>query len=462
MNEDVNQTFTEINRTLGNIRDSLGSDSVNSNYRNLGAASNTSESMDQLNSTLSRTLADRAGQLSSGFDDRTIMETFADRRRLAQEGGGAERDLIQSRSQDNIQDQLSANARSFVDAVEGRTGFATKTAAVRYLEDSGAKRIRDLEKQRDSMLLESKVMEASRLDNLIAQEQEAITKGREAWLNEVLSLGRETRAIAQEERDALSFETPEEARERDFAIAERQAVSESVRNLALSAPEANILPTDSFEDAVAKYRNSTTYQNNQRLGELEISQAEANIAQTRASTANIYDTMADRTLRREASEVGEDGSLDSEGARYEAEKALRTLGAVENIRGRVSNTTVGPAGVAQANIPGTPAYDMKAWIETLRANISFGELTAMRNASKTGGALGNVSNAEMRLLGASLGALDQGMSPTEFRKALDTIESSLRRWNNALLEYSETGATGTGSTGSIQSTGSGNMFDGVF
>lgn len=51
----------------------------------------------------------------------------------------------------------------------------------------------------------------------------------------------------------------------------------------------------------------------------------------------------------------------------------------------------------------------------------------MRAASKTGGALGQVSDREGQLLQSSLGALDQGQSPKAFREQLDKIEESLRR-----------------------------------
>jgi len=57
-------------------------------------------------------------------------------------------------------------------------------------------------------------------------------------------------------------------------------------------------------------------------------------------------------------------------------------------------------------IPGTKSKDIKVNLQNLFAKISFDRLTRMRNESKTGGALGNVSNFEIGLLQNSLKALD--------------------------------------------------------
>jgi hypothetical protein len=51
----------------------------------------------------------------------------------------------------------------------------------------------------------------------------------------------------------------------------------------------------------------------------------------------------------------------------------------------------------------------------------------MRAASKTGGALGQVSDREGALLQSSLGALDIGQSPTQFKAQLKKIKDSITR-----------------------------------
>ena len=74
-----------------------------------------------------------------------------------------------------------------------------------------------------------------------------------------------------------------------------------------------------------------------------------------------------------------------------------------------------------ATIPGTDAANFKAGLETLKSQVAFGVLQNMRNNSKTGGALGQVSDKEGQLLQANLAALDRAQSPEAFRAALGRI-----------------------------------------
>lgn len=74
-----------------------------------------------------------------------------------------------------------------------------------------------------------------------------------------------------------------------------------------------------------------------------------------------------------------------------------------------------------ATIPGTDAANFKARLDTLKSQVAFGVLQEMRNNSKTGGALGQVSDKEGILLQNNLAALDRAQSPEEFRAALERI-----------------------------------------
>lgn len=73
------------------------------------------------------------------------------------------------------------------------------------------------------------------------------------------------------------------------------------------------------------------------------------------------------------------------------------------------------------NAPGGKAANVQAQLNTLKSQVAFGVLQAMRDASKTGGALGAVSDAEGRRLENNLAALDQAQDVTAFRKAMDDI-----------------------------------------
>ncbi len=74
-----------------------------------------------------------------------------------------------------------------------------------------------------------------------------------------------------------------------------------------------------------------------------------------------------------------------------------------------------------ATIPGTDVANFKAGLETLKSQAGLSVLQNMRNNSKTGGALGQVSDFENRLLQANLGSLNAAQSEDEFKAALDKI-----------------------------------------
>ena len=115
---------------------------------------------------------------------------------------------------------------------------------------------------------------------------------------------------------------------------------------------------------------------------------------------------------------------------YSTERQARTLDAAKNLKNKVSGWTTG-AGSMLSGLPATDARNFKAELQTLKANIAFNELAQMRAASKTGGALGAVSDKESALLESVLGALDQAQSPQQFSAQLDQIIGSLERFNAA-------------------------------
>ena len=73
------------------------------------------------------------------------------------------------------------------------------------------------------------------------------------------------------------------------------------------------------------------------------------------------------------------------------------------------------------NLRGSDASNAQADLDSLKAMVSFGVLKDMRNTSKTGGALGNVSDAEGKRLEAALGSLANAQSVDQFKKRLQQI-----------------------------------------
>ena len=82
-------------------------------------------------------------------------------------------------------------------------------------------------------------------------------------------------------------------------------------------------------------------------------------------------------------------------------------------------------------LPTTDARQLKGRVETLQSALAFDRLQQMRDESKTGGALGNVSNVELGLLGANLAALDPASG--DFAQQLQKVEIHYTNFKNALL-----------------------------
>lgn len=73
------------------------------------------------------------------------------------------------------------------------------------------------------------------------------------------------------------------------------------------------------------------------------------------------------------------------------------------------------------NMPGGEAANAQAKLNTLKSQIGFGVLQEMRNNSRTGGALGSVSDAEGKRLEANLAALENSQSEEQMKESLQKI-----------------------------------------
>ena len=86
-----------------------------------------------------------------------------------------------------------------------------------------------------------------------------------------------------------------------------------------------------------------------------------------------------------------------------------------------SPMTTGVGGAITQSIPGTPAFNVNALLDTVRANAGFDRLQAMRDASPTGGALGQVSNIELNLLQSAIGNLALAQSEDQLIENLQRV-----------------------------------------
>ena len=92
--------------------------------------------------------------------------------------------------------------------------------------------------------------------------------------------------------------------------------------------------------------------------------------------------------------------------------------------------TTGFIGNQAKKISGTKAFDLSAKLDSIKANLGFSELQAMRDSSPTGGALGSITERELALLQSAWASVEQAQSKEAFVKALQDVQ----RINKEALE----------------------------
>jgi hypothetical protein len=96
-----------------------------------------------------------------------------------------------------------------------------------------------------------------------------------------------------------------------------------------------------------------------------------------------------------------------------------------------SSRVIGPMDAFTPNIG--RARGAQAIYDALVATATLDELQQMRKASPTGGALGNVSDADIRILRQSIGALGQDQPEEDFKESLGIFESRLKQTRDQLI-----------------------------
>lgn len=120
-----------------------------------------------------------------------------------------------------------------------------------------------------------------------------------------------------------------------------------------------------------------------------------------------------------------------EGAIAQADRVIAT--AKESLK-KVGATTAGIGGALMKKVPGSTAKDLDSLLLTIKANLGFAELQAMRQASPTGGALGQVAVQELQALQSTVAALDQEQSPPQLKKHINDIVTHYEKWRSAVAE----------------------------
>lgn len=100
---------------------------------------------------------------------------------------------------------------------------------------------------------------------------------------------------------------------------------------------------------------------------------------------------------------------------------------IDKALGQVAWDSTGVVGQAMGALAGSKAYDLRSTATTIKANLGFAELQAMRDASPTGGALGQVAVQELEALQSTLANLDPNQSEPQLRANLEKIKVLMER-----------------------------------
>jgi hypothetical protein len=154
---------------------------------------------------------------------------------------------------------------------------------------------------------------------------------------------------------------------------------------------------------------------------------------------------ADLTARRDAEIAkAEIAAQEAAAAQARAEtrtpQTINTLQTVNDLQRDIADQpglTTGFWGNLFSNVPGSAAYDARALATTIRANLGFDQLQAMREASPTGGALGQVAVQELEALQATIANLDLAQSREQVLDNLGAIEENYKRLIRRAYQTSE-------------------------
>lgn len=107
--------------------------------------------------------------------------------------------------------------------------------------------------------------------------------------------------------------------------------------------------------------------------------------------------------------------------------AMDILDKAENLSGwdenKPWNQPQGVGGQTTGWIWGSEGAKLRAELKTIKGNIAFDRLQKMREASPTGGALGNVSNIELEMLASVMSNLEQSQTPDQLFENLAYIDA---------------------------------------
>lgn len=142
-----------------------------------------------------------------------------------------------------------------------------------------------------------------------------------------------------------------------------------------------------------------------------------------------------------AGELGDKRARQKQGA---VQQADRIIAKVDQAVSKVGLNTAGMGGSMLSRVPGTEAKNLQTDLETIKANLGFAELQAMREASPTGGALGAIAVQELIALQSTVASLDQAQGPAQLKARLGEVRKHYENWKNAVDGGASAGGSSVG------------------
>lgn len=246
--------------------------------------------------------------------------------------------------------------------------------------------------------------------------QFADKEGEIAYLEKVYTLNKDQLEREDKKKaDALAIQIEERKRLLDEEKLNRAEVLKIQNAAALSGAPADVLNRISqITDPLQAAQFASPYLAQE--GQLQRELLQEQINTQKANQTKVYADIAEANLKARGVQ-----------SPYQAERATRNLNQVAELERKAGLFTTG-VGALLGFLPATDARNFKGEVETLKGNIFANELTAMREASKTGGAVGNVSDKEGDKLQNALGNLDVFQSPNDFKANLVQVKNSINRW----------------------------------
>lgn len=196
---------------------------------------------------------------------------------------------------------------------------------------------------------------------------------------------------------------------------------------ATRAPTAQFVPMTPQEVSAAGLPEGTSAQRNSETGQIQV------LDKPKAMTS------------------GEDST------QQKLDAANNTLSAIRDVKEKIGWRTTGVGGQVIGKVAGTDAANLAADLDTIKSNIGFDRLQMMREASKTGGALGGIAVRELELLQSTIASLDVRQSPANLMKNIEKVEAQYEKaveaYRKALGLPEDSGATGTWEVGTTQEVG---------